>query len=209
MARPQDDSAPSARKNARDKALIKGRQQTARHLATCDWTVFLTSCSNELLSWKEVVVLYRLRWQIELLFKLWKSHNALADHRSENPVRQLVEFFRPVQTETFLGRILPETRPLVPSGQQRNSKMIAVVIQHWLVITTSWGDTRLSLTKATRLIRDELPQLIPLITRLPELIALLTRWQTQFKGLAKIDQRKRKPSNPQLIAYPELLVGWD
>ena len=33
---------------------------------------------RELLTWKEVVVLYRARWQKELLFKLWKSHNHLA-----------------------------------------------------------------------------------------------------------------------------------
>ncbi len=68
---------------ARDKAAKKGRQPTARHLATCDWTVFLTSCPADLLTWKEVVVLYRLRWQIELLFKLWKSHNLLEAHRTE------------------------------------------------------------------------------------------------------------------------------
>ena len=41
----------------------------------------MTNCPPELLNWKEVVVLYRARWQIELLFKLWKSHNHL---RNEN-----------------------------------------------------------------------------------------------------------------------------
>lgn len=179
--RAPQEVAARRRKQARDKALSKGRQPTARHLATCDWTVFLTSCPDELLTWKEVVVLYRLRWQIELLFKLWKSHNALADHRSEDPVRQLVELY---------------------------ARMTAVVIQHWLVLTTAWGDERLSLTKATRLIRDELPQLIPLATSLPDLITLLTRWRIQLKGLAQIARRKRKPSNPQLLANPELLLGW-
>ena len=27
-----------------------------------------------MLTWEAVVVLYRARWQIELMFKLWKSH---------------------------------------------------------------------------------------------------------------------------------------
>ena len=166
------------RQKARDKAAKKGRQPTARHLATCDWTVFLTSCPADLLTWKEVVVLYRLRWQIELLFKLWKSHNLLEAHRTEDPVRQLVELY---------------------------SRMTAAVIQHWLLLTTFWSDPLLSLTKAARLIRDELSQLIPLSRQLPELIALLTHWRTRFQGRAQLDKRKTKPSNPQLIATPELL----
>ncbi len=167
------------RQKAREKAAKKGRQPTARHLATCAWTVFLTSCPEELLSWEEVVVLYRVRWQIELLFKLWKSHNLLDDHRSDDPVRQLVELY---------------------------ARMTAILIQHWLLLTTVWNDPRLSLTKATRLIRDELSQLIPIATQLPELIDLLTRWRTHLPGLARIDQRKTKPSNPQLLANPTRLT---
>lgn len=107
--RAPDEVAARRRQKARDKAAKKGRQPTARHLATCAWTVFLTSCPPELLTWQEVVVLYRVRWQIELLFKLWKSHNLLEDHRSEDPVRQLVELY---------------------------ARMTAILIQHWLVLTT-------------------------------------------------------------------------
>lgn len=177
--RAPDEVVARRRQKARDKAAKKGRQPTARHLATCAWTVFLTSCSEELLSPEEVVVLYRVRWQIELLFKLWKSHNLLADHRSDDPVRQLVELY---------------------------ARMTAIVIQHWLVLTTVWSDPRLSLTKVTRLIRDELSQLIPIVTQLPELIALLTRWRTRLPGLARIDQRKHKPNNPQLLANPTRLT---
>ena len=59
--------------------------------------------------------------------------------------------------------------------------MTAVVIQHWLVLTTVWSDPRVSLTKATRLIRDELSRLIPIATQLPDLIDLLTRSITTNK----------------------------
>jgi hypothetical protein len=177
--RAPEEVAARRRQKARDKAAKKGRQPTARHLATCAWTVFLTSCPEELLSWNEVVVLYRVRWQIELLFKLWKSHNLLDEHRSDDPVRQLVELY---------------------------ARMTAVLIQHWLLLTTVWSDPRVSLTKATRLIRDELSQLIPIVTQLPELIDLLTRWRTQLPGLARIDQRKNKPNNPQLLANPTRLT---
>lgn len=171
--------ADRRRQKAYEKAAKKGRQPSARHLATCDWTVFLTSCGDDLLSWKEVVVLYRLRWQIELLFKLWKSHNLLEEHRSENPVRQMVEFY---------------------------TKLTAIIVQHWLILTSVWQDKRVSLTKAARLIRDHLPQLIPAITGLPELMAVLTRWRETLPDLARIDKRKANPSNPQLLENAELLT---
>ncbi len=167
------------RQKAYAKAAKKGRQPTARHLSTCEWTVFLTSCPDTLLSWKEVVVLYRVRWQIELLFKLWKSHNLVAQHRSDQPVRQLVELY---------------------------ARLTAAIVQHWLMLTTVWTDDRLSLTKATRLIRDQMPQLIPALSNLSQLTATLTRWSQTMSGLARIATRRSHPSNPQLLANPELLT---
>lgn len=119
--RAPEEVAARRRQKARAKAARKGRRPTARHLATCDWTVFLTSCPEGLLTWKDVVVLYRVRWQIELLFKLWKSHNLLARHRSSDPVRQLVELY---------------------------ARSVAAILQHWLVLTTAWPDERPGRTSA-------------------------------------------------------------
>lgn len=175
---PQEVSA-RRRQKAHEKAAKKGRQPTARHLATCDWTVFLTSCPEDMLTWKEVVALYRVRWQIELLFKLWKSHNLLEQHRSSDSLRQLVELY---------------------------ARLIAAIVQHWLILTTCWSDDRLSLTKAARLIRDQLPQLILVIADLQQLIDLLSRWQRTLFKLARVEKRRTDPSNPQLLANANLLT---
>jgi hypothetical protein len=171
--------AARRRQKAYEKAAKKGRQPTARHLATCDWTVFLTSCPEELLTWQEVVVLYRVRWQIELLFKLWKSHGLVAEHRSADPVRQLVELY---------------------------AKLIAVIIQHWLILVTFWFDDRVSLTKASRLIRDQLPQLTTVLGDLAQITQTLILWSHTLSGLAQIACRKSQPSNHQLLANPHLLT---
>jgi len=40
-----------------------------------------------------VDVIYSLRWQIELLFKLWKSHFELDKWHTENPWRMLCEIY--------------------------------------------------------------------------------------------------------------------
>ena len=43
--------------------------------------------------WEAVVVLYRARWQIELMFKLWKWRNGLATHRAARPRRSSWRWF--------------------------------------------------------------------------------------------------------------------
>ena len=70
--------AARRRQQAREKARKHGREPSKEYLELQEWTIFVTNCRARLLTWKEVVVLYRARWQIELLFKLWKSHNRVA-----------------------------------------------------------------------------------------------------------------------------------
>lgn len=55
---PQEVAA-RRRQAAYEKASKHGRTPTQEHLAWCDWTVMVTSCDEELLTWKEVIVLYR------------------------------------------------------------------------------------------------------------------------------------------------------
>lgn len=39
----------------------------------CGYNIFITNCKEEQLSPEQVSLYYRLRWQIELVFKIWKS----------------------------------------------------------------------------------------------------------------------------------------
>jgi len=48
-------------------------------------TILVTNVSRAVLSAKEVAQLYRLRWQIELVFKEWKSHANLHEFASAKP----------------------------------------------------------------------------------------------------------------------------
>ena len=53
----------------------KGRdyQNSDLKKCLCGYNLFLTNAPSELLNATEVAQYYRLRWQIELLFKIWKS----------------------------------------------------------------------------------------------------------------------------------------
>ncbi len=106
--------AARRRQQAREKARDHGRQASQEYLDLLEWTIFVTNCAPELLSWKEVVVLYRARWQIELLFKLWKSHNRLAQRELDaSHQRQMAVLY---------------------------AKLIGVIVQHWILLTATWSD---------------------------------------------------------------------
>jgi hypothetical protein len=77
--------AAKRRRRLRKEASKHGRQASADGLALCDWTLFICNAPAGLLSLQEAWVLYRVRWQIELLFKLWKSDGGLDESRSGQP----------------------------------------------------------------------------------------------------------------------------
>ena len=73
----------------------KGHDPSAERLAWCDWTILVTNVPLALLTPKEAAVLYRARWQVELLFKRWKSQGLVAELSGSTVVRQMVRVDRP------------------------------------------------------------------------------------------------------------------
>jgi hypothetical protein len=112
----------------RDKAKDKGRKVSALSLALCGWTLYLTNVPADKASAAELSVLGRLRWQIELLFKLWKSDGGLGHCRSAKPYRVLCEVY---------------------------AGLIAQVVQHWLVVAGCWQQPARSPRKAARVVRQQ------------------------------------------------------
>jgi hypothetical protein len=177
--RAPQEVAARRRQKAYEKAQKSGRTPSAEHLEWCHWTIFVTNCSADLLTWQEVVVLYRSRWQIELLFKLWKSHNLLATHReNRSVVWQMAEFW---------------------------AKLIGVSVQHWLLLTTTWLDHRRSLMRAAAVLRDWLTLLLDALDARERLIDKLTQMQAAIAASARVNIRRKKPSWFQLLLNPELL----
>jgi hypothetical protein len=179
VLRVPQEMAARRRQKAYERASKHGTVPGKEQLAWCEWTLFVTNCPVELLTWKEVVILYRTRWQIELLFKLWKSHNHLAAYRETwTPMQRMAIFW---------------------------AKLIGVLIQHWLLVTSTWSNPRRSHWKASQVI----PQWIVAITRVlrdkDALIEVLIDMNRAIDAVAKVKKQKKSPSSFQLLLNPGLL----
>lgn len=57
----------------------RGFQYSSAYLSLLDWNIYITNVPPERLSGEQVRRVYGMRWQVELLFKLWKMQGEL-DH---------------------------------------------------------------------------------------------------------------------------------
>jgi hypothetical protein len=140
-------------------------------LALCAWTVMVTNLAPEQVSPPEALLLLRLRWQIELLFKLWKQSFALTAWHTHQPQQILTEVF---------------------------AKLLLAVVQHWLLLLGCWGELDRSLFKAVLVLRKHAFQLAAI---LPTLSLLVPTLHTICRTLTRCSIRKRKarPATFQLL----------
>lgn len=175
--------SPEALARRRQKAYLKarkdGRTPTDDHLEWLAWTVFVTNCDSDVLAWKEAVVLYRSRWQIELLFKLWKSHNLLShDTGRESVVMWMAKFY---------------------------ARLIAVLVQHWILLTSAWSEARHSLRRAAAVLQEHIVRIIAVLRHHEALCQTLDQVRRLTDRPSRIGQRRQRPGTFQLLRDPDLL----
>lgn len=61
------------RRQANKKAKEMGRKLSKAKLDLLGWSLFITNIGAEMVSCEAIGTVYRLRWEIELIFKTWKS----------------------------------------------------------------------------------------------------------------------------------------
>jgi Transposase DDE domain len=138
----------------------KGREPSAEQLRMCDWTVFATNVPVEKLSAKEVWLVYRCRWQIELLFKRAKQQSGWGFSCGKSGQRFLIELYA-----KFIGLVVKHWLTLIRGGPLCgvSSKKLFEVVQDLaseLGASLSEGQTMLDkvLTKLARQLASVRPQ---------------------------------------------------
>jgi hypothetical protein len=77
----------------RENARRKGKIPTKQILELAKWSICITNIPEEMLNNKQVHILYSLRWQIELFFKLCKSAAGIDEIKSKKASRILCEIY--------------------------------------------------------------------------------------------------------------------
>jgi len=141
-------------------------------LALADWNVLITNVPAALLSLEEAMVVMRLRWQIELLFKLWKSHGHLDEWRTANPARILCEVY---------------------------AKLLALVLQQWMIVASGWGDPERRLFKAAQVVRSSAAELASAYGHEGQFVTVLLTMARVLKRTARMNKRRTTPTTAQRL----------
>jgi hypothetical protein len=117
------------RHEAQDEYARKhGTQVTQRQRDWAEWTLVISNVPACLLSLAEALVLLRMRWQIELVWKLWKMQGQVDEWQTENMARILCEVY---------------------------AKLLGVLLQHWLMLLSCWDDPHRSTIGVSEMVRDQ------------------------------------------------------
>lgn len=123
IVRVPEEVAARRRADLEAEALRRNRPIRQRAWELADGTILLTDAPAHLLSFQEALVLLRERWQMEMLYKLWKQYRRVDEWQTANRWRILCELY---------------------------AKLIGLLLQHWLIILLAWQDEQRSLVKLAR-----------------------------------------------------------
>ena len=168
--------AQERRRKLRKAANDEEKTPSQNSLTLCDWVLFVTNVPESMLSLPEVLVLARLRWQIELLFKLWKDHGHLDKSNSARPYGILCECY---------------------------AKLVAMVIQHWFLLTSSWRFPDRSFRKAAAAIRQHILHIALAIPDSDALASALYILQRCLAHGCRINKSCQTPRSFQLLLAAE------
>jgi len=160
------------RRRLRAEAARRGRTVSARQLALAAWTLFITNVPRARLSVPAVLVLARCRWQIELVFKRWKSQGKLDETRSAKPWRVLCEVY---------------------------AKLLALVIQHWVSLISLWGFPDRSLAKAVPTVQKYALQLAVRVWSHTSTCETLTDIARVLDAGCRMNRRRKALTTYQLV----------
>lgn len=172
MVRVPKEVAEQRRERLTKEAADKGKAVSAQQWHLAEWTLVVTNASAKQVGVEQALILLRERWLIELLFKLWKSHGHIDTWRSARPWQALCEVY---------------------------AKLIAVIIQHWLLLFGCWHDPWRSLFKASAVVRALALDVLEVLSGTRRLPHVIRKLRAMMQSGCRVNRRAAEPCLAQLL----------
>jgi hypothetical protein len=169
--------AARRRQKLYDRLRRKGQAPGRRQLTLCDWWVLATNVPAEKLRAVEAWELYRGRWQIELVFKRWKSLGGLAIDRRWAAVRAECVLY----------------------GQ-----LLGALVIDWLAVTRGGPLAGVSVWRAWQIVQELLPQIDLALRGRLDWAGVLDELLTRLKSRRRQPRRRKHPSTRQRLFHATL-----
>jgi hypothetical protein len=160
------------RKDLLEDARRRGQTVSEETLRLADWTILVTDVPSELLRFEEALVLLRERWQMELLYKLWKQQAQVDEWHTRDHWRMLCELY---------------------------AKLLGVTLQHWLIVLFAWHDPQRSLVKLAQVVRDTSWTLMEALAGFRSLRSAMRLIQRRMQSGCQMNKRRKHPNSAQLL----------
>jgi hypothetical protein len=177
-----EESANRRRAHLRETCRTHGRQPTAEALELAGWLILLTNAPAQLLPSTAAAFLYRTRWQIELVFKQWKSVLRLDVLPSDNDCR--------VQCELW-ARLL-------------TALLVCVWYQHANAACLQLHEREISFSKVAKLVQQHGRLLVRVLFGFREQIE--SEFRNLWNRILKLARKERQPSRP--TTWENLCTNW-
>ncbi len=161
----------------------RGQTVSEETLRLADWTILLTDVPAKRLRFEEALVLSRERWQMELLYKLWKSDGRIDEWRTGNPWRILCEVY---------------------------AKLIGMLLQHWRIVLFAWHDPQRSLVKLAKVVRDTAWLLMDALAGHGSICSAVRLIGRRMRSGCQMNTRKTHPNSAHLLEHEavEWALSW-
>ena len=176
-SRVPQEVADQRRQRIRDAYRKNGRQPSEKLLRLAEWTIVLTNIPLAILSLKEALLLLKVRWQIEILFKLWKEYLAIDEWNSQNPWRILTEIY---------------------------AKLLTALLFHWTTLFDFWSYPDRSLFKAVKIFQKYIMVILFNLGTRPGLISILQRLSDCYSKSCRIGKHADLACTYQMLLDPSL-----
>lgn len=128
------------RRKARAQAKKRGYTPSQAHLTLLAWNLFITNVPSTVWPAQTVSTAYSLRWQIELVFKSWKSdlHLATLPTKTQNPT--LCYLYGRLLLIVLTYALCPALRTALWTRQHRELSFLKL-IRHLQAVADRWLQT--------------------------------------------------------------------